>query len=125
MHFCKNCDNMYYLQIDPQHVNKLVYYCRNCGTTETELTADDMCVLKTQVKRTQEKYSHIVNEFTKEDPTLPRIKTIKCPNSKCKSNTDTENVEREVIYIRYDDENMKYIYVCGVCDTTWKTSSKG
>ena len=24
-------------------------------------------------------------------------------------------------YIRYDDANLKYIYICSTCDTTWKT----
>jgi hypothetical protein len=26
-----------------------------------------------------------------------------------------------VIYIRYDDDNMKYLYMCVTCDTVWKT----
>ena len=28
---------------------------------------------------------------------------------------------REVIYIRYDDINVKYVYLCVHCDTMWKT----
>ena len=31
-------------------------------------------------------------------------------------------VPREVIYIRYDEVNMKYVYMCAVCDTVWNTS---
>ena len=31
---------------------------------------------------------------------------------------------REVIYIRYDDINMKYVYLCVHCDTTWKTDNR-
>jgi hypothetical protein len=88
-----------------------------------------------------------VNEYTKFDPTLPRINTIDCPNSKCASNAGASEagaseagasasgagastgtgaseavikVEREVIYIRYDDTNMKYMYVCAICNTQWK-----
>ena len=30
-------------------------------------------------------------------------------------------VPREVIYLRYDDINMKYIYLCAVCNTIWNT----
>lgn len=33
-----------------------------------------------------------------------------------------ELVPREVIYIRYDEVNMKYVYMCAVCDTVWNTS---
>ena len=60
------------------------------------------------------------NEYTKLDPTLPRTNTIRCPNSNCETNK-TENAEREIIYIRYDDTNMKYVYMCSTCDSMWKT----
>jgi len=30
-------------------------------------------------------------------------------------------VPREVIYLRYDDINLKYIYLCAVCNTIWNT----
>jgi DNA-directed RNA polymerase subunit M/transcription elongation factor TFIIS len=101
--------------------NSLIYYCRNCGHENTTLTAENVCVSDTQIKRSEDQYSHIVNEYTKYDPTLPRINTIDCPNSKCASNASGDDrVEREVIYIRYDDTNMKYMYVCAICNTNWK-----
>jgi aspartate carbamoyltransferase regulatory subunit len=53
------------------------------------------------------------------DPTLPRINNILCPNAECKTNT--EDVPREIIYIRYDNVNMKYVYLCSECDVVWKT----
>jgi hypothetical protein len=225
---------MYYLKIRDTEAggNSLVYYCRNCGHEDTTLTAESVCVSETQLRRSEQKYSHIVNEFTKFDPTLPRINTIKCPNQECSSNkaagqsgggrktkaeesgkaaadtkepskaaaepskkknplkiktkknesaaqasaaqasaaqasaaqasaaqasaaqaqaeaeineilaeedkeaaeelaeqqgeqssNENEN-EREVIYIRYDDINMKYVYLCVHCDTTWKTDNR-
>lgn len=120
MHFCVKCDNMYYMKLKDGETNKLIYYCRNCKHEADDLTESDVCVLKTQVKRSEEKYSHVINEYTKEDPTLPRIKTIKCPNQDCASNKG--EVEREVIYIRYDDAKMKYVYMCAHCNTMWKTS---
>jgi aspartate carbamoyltransferase regulatory subunit len=55
------------------------------------------------------------------DPTLPRIYNIRCPNTACKTNEEGEKTPAEVIYMRYDDENMKYLYICTTCDTTWKT----
>lgn len=33
-----------------------------------------------------------------------------------------EPVPREVIYLRYDEVNMRYVYLCAVCDTLWNTS---
>ena len=115
---------MYYIQVSSEDENKLIYYCRNCGNEDTNLTKDNICVSKTQLKRGEQKYNHIINEYTKLDPTLPRINTIKCPNTECVSNKENEkdiSKEREVLYIRYDDTNKLYIYLCAVCDTIWKT----
>ena len=74
MHFCVKCDNMYYLKVTADDSNKLIYYCRHCGHESSDVTETDVCVLKTQVKRSEEKYTHVINEYTKKDPTLPRIK---------------------------------------------------
>lgn len=125
MHFCTECSNMYYLKVMDNDANSLIYYCRNCGHENDTLTAENVCISDTQIKRSEDQYVHIVNEYTKFDPTLPRINTIDCPNVKCASNDNGDvegeaKVEREVIYIRYDDTNMKYIYVCAVCNTSWK-----
>ena len=62
-----------------------------------------------------------------------------CPNENCysneddfqkgntgeeKGNTGEEKDEQskypEIIYLRYDNNNMKYIYLCSECDHTWK-----
>ena len=119
MHFCENCDNMYYLKITETDGNNLIYYCRNCGNEDTNLTKDNICVLDTTTKQSKNKYSQVINQYTKYDPTLPRISSIRCPNQSCESNEDPS--KREVIYIRYDDVDMKYIYMCASCDTIWKT----
>ena len=119
MHFCNKCDNMYYIRISNDDENQLIYYCRNCGNEDTELTKNNICVSKVQLKRSEQKYNHIINEYTKLDPTLPRINTIKCPNTDCDSNNEKD--KREVIYIRYDDRNLLYIYLCAKCDTIWNT----
>jgi len=119
MHFCSNCQNMYYIRINDNDPNKLVYYCRQCGNEDTNITNDNICVSKLQIKKNEKTFDHMINKYTKLDPTLPRINTILCPNPDCETNT--KNVEREIIYIRYDETNMKYIYVCSTCDTVWKT----
>ena len=101
MHFCSVCHNMYYLKISDteeqengennQAVDTLIYYCRNCGNEDKSLTVDNVCVSETQLTRSEQKYTHMVNEYTKYDPTLPRINTIKCPNQDCKSNNDSSS----------------------------------
>lgn len=121
MHFCSNCGNMYYIRLSDQDENQLTYYCRNCGQLDDYLTVDNVCVTDTQMAKGST-FSHAVNRYTKLDPTLPHISTIKCPNSICDSNEDPS--KRDVIYIRYDDSAMKYIYICTVCDTIWKTDEE-
>ena len=69
--------------------------------------------------------ANTANEFTKLDPTLPRTQNIKCPNRSCPSNHKSETGEEaknEVIYLRYDDVNLNYVYICTQCDTIWKTN---
>lgn len=120
MHFCSVCQNMYYIRINSDDLNNLVYYCRNCGNEDKLLSVDNICVSKTNIKKSKTSFEHIVNQYTKLDPTLPRISNILCPNSEC--STNTKGKEREIIYIRYDDVNMKYIYLCSECDTIWQTN---
>jgi DNA-directed RNA polymerase subunit M/transcription elongation factor TFIIS len=225
MQFCSECHNMYYLKIQDEDGvigNTLIYYCRNCGHEDKTLSTTNICVSDIQLRTSEKKYTHIVNEYTKYDPTLPRINTIKCPNQDCLSNgtgksmkggagkstagkeegvvkktariskattgrktkaqkeaeaaqveaasqaevqaalnsvnqsvikaqasaaqaeavlaiaeanlaeeeeaqelsAEAKTNNREVIYIRYDDTNMKYVYLCAHCDTTWRTDNR-
>jgi DNA-directed RNA polymerase subunit M/transcription elongation factor TFIIS len=88
MHFCSKCQNMYYISIDSKNANNLIYYCRNCGNIDEELTVDSVSVSKVQLKKSEQEFSHIINKYTKLDPTLPRVNKILCPNVDCKTNTD-------------------------------------
>jgi DNA-directed RNA polymerase subunit M/transcription elongation factor TFIIS len=121
MHFCKLCDNMYYISIDPDDSNKLVYYCRNCGNKDATLSVDNVTISSIQLKKSEQEFSHIINKYTKLDPTLPRINKVLCPNPDCSTNLSKDATPREIIYIRYDDINMKYVYLCSTCDCVWKT----
>ena len=198
MKFCSECHNMYYLKVsdvEDEISNTLIYYCRNCGHEDSNIDEESICVSDMQLKRSEQNFTHIVNDYTKYDPTLPRINSIKCPNQDCDSNTmngggsgsysgsakkkslkkhldsanksaadamasaadaekilneiekqeeeiekeegktkssladnqimdyDSTKANREVLYIRYDDVNMKYVYVCVHCNTTWKTDN--
>lgn len=123
MKFCIKCDNMYYIKIQDDNENQLSYYCRNCGHVDETLTHEGVCVLNTNLKSgSGRSYEHIINKYTKLDPTLPRIYTMKCPNENCKTNkTETPDNPTEILYVRYNDSDMKYLYMCVECDYTWKT----
>ena len=118
LRFCSKCDNKYYHDIKE---NRLNYYCRVCGNTETNISKDALCVLDTQFQKETFHFDNLVNRYTKLDPTLPHI-YLQCPNDSCKTNqekTDEKNVT-DAIYIRYDNKRLKYLYICTVCDHKWK-----
>lgn len=126
MKFCSECDNMYYIKIDDNDESQLIYYCRNCGNTDSNIENDGVCVINTQLKKGSQHFEHIVNKYTKLDPTLPRIYNIPCPNSLCTTNIthtnknkENNDTSREVLYIRYDNNKLKYLYMCCKCDTIW------
>ena len=120
MHFCDVCQNMYYIRIDSEEGSNLIYYCRKCGNEDNNITDKNTCVSKTNLRQGEQSFSHIINEYTKYDPTLPRYNSILCPNADC--STNTKDTSREIIYIRYDEVNLKYVYLCSTCDTTWTTA---
>jgi DNA-directed RNA polymerase subunit M/transcription elongation factor TFIIS len=114
--FCPTCK--YYLYLD-QNDDTLRRICRNCGFQEEEKGG---LVLEIDLKeKTSEGYKILLNEFTKQDPTLPHVNTIKCPNADCASNTSGQ--EKDVIYLKYDAVNMKFLYICNVCDAHWRSKA--
>jgi len=96
--------------------------CHNCGYQEND--TEGGLVMETDLQeKTSEGYKILLNEFTKKDPTLPHITTVKCPNEACRSNT--AGVPRDVIYMKYDSVNLKFLYLCNIegCNAQWR--SKG
>jgi DNA-directed RNA polymerase subunit M/transcription elongation factor TFIIS len=126
MHFCDKCENMFYIKLDEDSENSLVYYCKNCGNEDRLLTKDSICVSSINYRESAQNFNHIINEYTKMDPTLPKVQNVMCPNSECICNADKveEREEVNIIYIRYDDTNKKFVYMCTHCDTVWKTDEK-
>ena len=121
MKFCSTCSNMYYIKLDGENCDQISYYCRNCGNNNDSIE-HGKCILKENITKNESKFNISINKYTKLDNTLPRINYIKCPNEKCESNTsEFDVVNREIIYIRYDHINMKYMYLCSHCDFTWNT----
>jgi len=118
MKFCPNCENLFYLHIDEDTVQ---YQCRKCGKIED--IQEDCTISRTFCNQPRQNIQNSINQYTKLDPTLPRINFLKCPNTSCENHK--EHVEdREIIYVRYDNAQMKYIYICSKCDTVWESGIK-
>lgn len=118
MHFCDKCENMYYIKVAEEPPNNLIYYCRNCGNETSELGSDSFYVSRKVVSKDNKHMGSFLNPYIKHDQTLPRVDNVPCPNENCVCNVD-KNVNREVIVYRYDDDNLKYMYICVHCDKTW------
>jgi DNA-directed RNA polymerase subunit M/transcription elongation factor TFIIS len=156
--FCKVC--RYYLYLDEVITTdesdekgakkELRRVCRNCGYQEVMKGG---LILEIDLKeKTSEGYKILMNEFTKDDPTLPHVHNLRCPNRGCLSNKgraypadnpelaseeasapaeaaakaaneDKGEVESDVIYLKYDAINMKYLYICNVCETKWRSKA--
>lgn len=117
MRFCENCDNMYYIKISESN-EELLYYCRKCGKEDN--TVDSYTVVsKTVLQKDSVSNSNIINKYTKLDPTIPHSENIPCINSDCPSNKDDNPAKKDVMYIRYNNSDLKYIFLCTNCDTNW------
>jgi DNA-directed RNA polymerase subunit M/transcription elongation factor TFIIS len=100
---------------------QLTLTCNNCGYNEINEAGG--LIMETDLQeKTAEGYKILLNEFTKSDATLPHIDIIKCPNPDCGSNHGSK---RDIIYMKYDQVNLKFLYVCNVagCGHQWR--SKG
>lgn len=112
--FCNTCDNKLYHQVEN---DTLVYFCRICG--EQTQIKDDVCVLNINYTNDSSKpIEHVINKYTKYDPSLPHI-LLHCPSDTCSSNKEGTNKQSDVIYIRYNNEQMKHVYMCTLCDYSW------
>lgn len=121
-HMCPKCD--YYMplinkneQQDDSTVNVFKRQCRNCGHEQDETPG---LVMKMMIQeKAGDAFQIILNDFTTQDPRLPHVNTLPCPNTACPTNTS--GAEKDVIYMKYDAANMKFLYICNKCSTKWKS----
>ena len=139
MQFCAVCDNVLQMQIGEVHNTEsakssavpLTMYCKHCPYTldvdqsqdKQESTTNTQQMFNPCMYRSNYSSNHplyyatLVNKYTFDDPTLPRMK-IPCPNEGCTSNTDS-TCSSEVIFVRYDDQDMRHMYLCRHCRQCW------
>jgi DNA-directed RNA polymerase subunit M/transcription elongation factor TFIIS len=111
-YFCPTCKNYLYPQVED---NKLTRICRTCGF---QVEDKGGLVMETFVQqKSTDSYKILVNEFTRQDATLPYLTDLKCPNAQCDSNKG--KASKKIYYIKYDRENLKFVYICSSCEQTW------
>ena len=114
--FCSDCDNLLYLYKDDD-TGALYNCCKSCGSKD-KLNETAMQIYTTDKSSVDKLESINHNLYVSHDVTLPTIinnPTIKCHNVDC----EYKNV---IKYIKYDDDNMKFIYICNNCGSKWINS---
>jgi hypothetical protein len=111
--FCQMCGNMMYIKNDEAGI---IYYCKNCNFTRTPDNGQRSFCIHTNAQDDSMKYAMFLNPNIKYDPTLPHV-AIPCTNTSCTKPATSDN---DVIYMKYDHANMKYIYFCTYCNHFWK-----
>ena len=114
-HFCDNCNNSMYIFMDKEEL-KLYEVCKACNN-KVEYSGNLIYDNDFNIDLSE---SINNNKFIAYDLTLPHIhsKNIKYPNSECVSIVENYK-ESDIIYIKYDKDNMKYIYSCNYCGQKW------
>ena len=116
INFCDNCENITYLCMDDL-TQTLVNKCKCCGSSSTidEKTKSIYSISSQMIDKIEIIKS---NKFITHDVTLPTIKNniLKCNKDGCNGD--------EITYIKYDETNMKYAYICKKCGNIWKNNIK-
>lgn len=119
MRFCNTCNNMFYVRVND--TKDLEYYCKFCNNSVVEpKTNGSILVIDDNTVDDDIRYKQFVNKNIIHDPTLPRVNNIQCPNENCTKHKDEDN---EVIYLKYDFSNMKYLYFCCKCNHFWRIAN--
>ena len=130
MQFCPACDNILHMQFGTLENTSndvdfpLTLYCKHCPyKSEIDCTNDkkdqlfNPCMYRSNYSSNHPLYySTIVNEYTFEDPTLPCL-TTPCPNEQCPCKKN--GLEPKTLYVRFNDQDMRYIYLCKHCRQCW------
>jgi DNA-directed RNA polymerase subunit M/transcription elongation factor TFIIS len=128
MKFCDNCQFMLYLKINSDNAGEdeggLRYYCKSCGK-EYDCDQNECVYYANYSNQLTELYiKNFISQYTTCDPTLPFIDNLDCPNDECVTNDKSKKTKKEVVYIRYDEDQMKYLYICRHCKTAWKNNGR-
>jgi hypothetical protein len=118
MKFCPVCDNMLYMRTDDNL--HLTMFCKNCAFSRVE----DARNLSEPITDTRINYGDdenkqsalYIDESVRHDVTLPRVNNITCPNPNC---SRPEGKDNEVIYVKSDPIDMKFVYCCCHCNAVW------
>lgn len=123
MDFCDFCENMLYIKDNPDDAFDVIFYCKNCQFQKPLCNDKSSKLIIRNIYNTNNvvDYKNIITENIIHDPTIPHIDNIPCPNSNC---TKQNNEGNDIMYIKVDNVNLKFIYYCTYCKEFWENNLK-
>lgn len=132
MHFCRRCDNMMHINLNVADSSSLesttaylTYKCPHCGELYNPISTEgafNSLVYSIDYDDDEQANVDVINEFMQYDPTLPTTDAVTCPNEGCSANVDRKDGDSDLdrpVYIRHNKSDLKYVYMCRKCNTTW------
>lgn len=124
IHFCSECHNLSYIFLQEKEsedseekVQELIYKCKLCGNIEP-YDGENNCIYNSTFADYDISRMINTNQYITHDKTLPSIKgneNFKCPNEEC----NAQGGDKSFKYIKYNVDDMKYIYICEKCGQKW------
>ena len=142
MRFCAVCDNLLYIRVGeegrggtgadaddsaatagPRRRQVLEHVCKCCGHTERAPDTREGRTVYSNLSDDQSAFRQFMTPYVRHDPTLPRVSDVPCPNGgKC---TRPADAPQEVLYIKYDARDLRFLYHCCHCGLFWKPAGGG
>lgn len=122
MEFCDCCNNMLYIRQDiGDDTTKIEYFCKHCTFSKNISDSNtSKMIISTSYNSDDLNFDSFLNENVIYDKTIPHVNNIKCINPSCTKKSDDVN---DVMCIKYDTTNFKFMYFCVYCKQFWKHSS--
>ena len=123
MRFCEVCDNLLYVKqaVAEGGGPKVIYQCNYCSSVYDAGDSGEP-IMETDYRDDRAKYHHLLTPLIHEDPTLPRVDNVACPNKEC---TRPPRKKGSVLYIKYDPTNLRFLYSCSYCKAFWGPEELG
>jgi hypothetical protein len=117
MNFCPDCENYLALKIKSDESTGrqiITHMCRNCGYTANIADGAKTPYIYKSGADSQKLFMLDKNvQYMCDDPTLPRVSNIPCPNKECATHKDgVGSVGGDVVYYCINEKNMKFVYLC-------------
>ena len=99
MEFCDDCDSILFLKSSVTEDNpdaKLIYECKLCGFMK-DTKEGDKCIYTRDHSGEYLSYKILTNPYICEDPTLPILDNIDCPNEKCIVNKYVADMKNNIV----------------------------